>query len=261
MEVACQAAEEAGSLLLKHVHGQLKLGYKEGRANLVTDIDVAAEKCIISVLQSEYPDFGIISEESPAVASDSPYTWVIDPLDGTNNYVHGVPFFAAVIGLAGGPEVLLGVTHDPVRRETFSAEKGRGAWLNGQPMAVSQRKTSRECFLGCDLGYDADRGRAMLEAVGAIWPELGGLRLMGSAALGLAYVACGRLDAYVHPYLYPWDVGAGLALVREAGGEVTDWEGQPATMHCEQVVAGNTTLHGHFLGLIRSNPQLRLKDV
>jgi myo-inositol-1(or 4)-monophosphatase len=101
----------------------------------------------------------------------------------------------------------------------------------------------------------------MLDAVGAIWPELGGLRLMGSAALGLAYVACGRLDAYVHPSLYPWDVVAGLALVGEAGGEVTDWEGQPATMHSTRVVAGNKTLHGHFLGLIRDTPQLRLKGV
>ncbi len=261
MEVACQAAEEAGSLLLKHVHGQLKLGYKEGRANLVTDIDVAAEKCVISVLQSEYPDFGIISEESPAVASDSPYTWVIDPLDGTNNYVHGVPFFSVVIGLAGEGEVLLGVTYDPVRKETFSAERGRGAWVNGQPAVVAQRMAARECFLGCDLGYDADKGRAMLDAVGAIWPELGGLRLMGSAALGLAYVACGRLDAYIHPCLYPWDVAAGLTLVGEAGGEVTDWEGQPATMHSTRVVAGNRTLQEYFLGLIKSNPQLRLKGV
>lgn len=261
MEVACQAAEEAGSLLLKHVHGQLKLGYKEGRANLVTDIDVAAEKCIISILQSEYPDFGIISEESPAVAGDSPYTWVIDPLDGTNNYVHGVPFFAVVIGLAAGPDVLLGVTCDPVRKELFIAERGRGAWLNGQPVAVAQRTSPRECFLGCDLGYDVDRGRAMLDAVGAIWPELGGLRLMGSAALGLAYVACGRLDAYVHPCLYPWDVAAGLALMEGAGGETTDWEGEAATMDSTRVVAGNKALQGYFLGLIRDNPQLRLNGV
>lgn len=261
MEVASQAAEEAGSLLLKHVHGQLKLGYKEGRANLVTDIDVAAEKSIIAVLQSEYPDFGIISEESPAIATNSPYTWVIDPLDGTNNYVHGVPFYAVVIGLASGQEVLLGVTYDPVRKETFSAERGRGAWLNGQPMAVAQRTAPRECFLGCDLGYDADKGKAMLDAVGAIWPELGGLRLMGSAALGLAYVACGRLDAYIHPCLYPWDVAAGLALLEGAGGEITDWEGQAATMHSTRVVAGNKALQGYFLGLIKDNPQLRLKGV
>jgi fructose-1,6-bisphosphatase/inositol monophosphatase family enzyme len=106
VEVASQAAEEAGSLLLKHVHGQLKLGYKEGRANLVTDIDVAAEKSIMAVLQREYPDFGIISEESPAIATDSPYTWVIDPLDGTNNYVHGVPLFSVVIGLCRGDRAL-----------------------------------------------------------------------------------------------------------------------------------------------------------
>jgi myo-inositol-1(or 4)-monophosphatase len=261
VEVASQAAEEAGSLLLKHVHGQLKLGYKEGRANLVTDIDVAAEKSIMAVLQREYPDFGIISEESAAIATDSPYTWVIDPLDGTNNYVHGVPLFSVVIALATSEEVLLGVTYDPVRRDLFAVQRGQGTLLNGQPASVAQRSAPGESFLGCDLGYDAEKGKAVLDAVGAIWPELGGLRLIGSAALGLAYVACGRLDAYIHPCLYPWDVAAGIALVEGGGGVMTDWEGQPATMHSTRVVAANKTLHGYFLRLIQSQPQLRLKGV
>lgn len=261
LEVASQAAEEAGSLLLEHVHGQLKLGYKEGRANLVTDIDVLAEKSVIAVLQREYPDFNILSEESPAISRDSQYTWVIDPLDGTNNYVHGVPFFSVVIALATSQEVLLGVTYDPVRKDLFAVQKGQTTFLNGQPVSVARRSVPRECFLGCDLGYDAERGKAVLDAVGLMWPELGGLRLMGSAALGLAYVACGRLDAYVHPHLYPWDLASGIALVDGAGGELSDWEGKPATMHSTRVVAGNKTLHGHFLRLIESQPQLRLKGV
>ena len=131
LEVASRAAEEAGSLLLKHMYGQLKLGHKEGRANLVTDVDVLAEKTVIGVLQSEYPDFNILSEESPAVARDSQFTWVIDPLDGTNNYVHGVPFICVSIGLALGQEAVLGVIYDPVRKELFTARKGHGASLNG----------------------------------------------------------------------------------------------------------------------------------
>jgi len=261
LEVATQAAEEAGSLLLKHMHGQLKLGYKEGRANLVTDVDVLAEKSVMSVLRSEYPGFDILSEESPAIAQGSPYTWVIDPLDGTNNYVHGVPFFCVAIALASSQEVLLGVTYDPVRRELFAAQKGCSASLNGQPISVARRTLMKECFLGCDLGYDADKGKAMLDAAGSCWPELGGLRLMGSAALGLAYVACGRLDAYIHPRLYPWDLAGAVALVEEAGGKMTDWQGKPATIHSTEIVAGNEIVHRQFLTLIEGQPQLHFKDI
>lgn len=261
LEVATQAAEEAGSLLLKHMHGQLKLGYKEGRANLVTDVDVLAEKSVMSVLRSEYPGFDILSEESPAIAQGSPYTWVIDPLDGTNNYVHGVPFFCVAIALASSQEVLLGVTYDPVRRELFAAQKGYGASVNGQPISVAQRTSMKECFLGCDLGYDADKGKAMLDAAGSCWPELGGLRLMGSAALGLAYVACGRLDAYIHPRLYPWDLAGAVVLVGEAKGKMTDWQGKQATIHSMEIVAGNEIMHRQFLTLIEGQPQLHFKDI
>lgn len=259
LEVASQAAEEAGSLLLKHMYGQLKLGQKEGRANLVTDVDVMAEKAVIGVLQSEFPDFNILSEESPAVARDSQFTWVIDPLDGTNNYVHGVPFICVSVGLAFGPEAILGVIYDPVRKELFAARKGHGASLNGSPISVAQRRATKEAFLGVDLGYDADKGRAMLDFVKAPWPDIGGLRLMGSAALGLTYVACGRLDAYIHPYLYPWDVAAAIALVEESGGKITDWQGKPATIESRVIVAANETLHSEFLRLIQGQLELPLK--
>ncbi len=261
LEVASQAAEEAGSLLLKHMYGQLKLGQKEGRANLVTDVDVMAEKTVIGVLQSEFPDFNILSEESPAVARDSQFTWVIDPLDGTNNYVHGVPFICVSIGLALGQEAVLGVIYDPVRKELFTARKGRGASLNGLPIAVAQRTAIGEAFLGVDLGYDADKGKAMLDFVQVPWPDIGGLRLMGSAALGLTYVACGRLDAYIHPYLYPWDVAAAIALVEESGGKITDWQGKPATIESRVIVAANEALHRDFLKLIQGQSQLRLEGV
>jgi myo-inositol-1(or 4)-monophosphatase len=261
LEVASRAAEEAGSLLLKHMYGQLKLGHKEGRANLVTDVDLMAEKTVIGVLQSEYPDFNILSEESSAVARNSQFTWVIDPLDGTNNYVHGVPFICVSIGLALGQEAVLGVIYDPVRKEIFTAQKGRGASLNGLPISVAQRTAIGEAFLGADLGYDADKGKAMLDFVQATWPDTGGLRLMGSAALGLTYVACGRLDAYIHPCLSPWDVAAAIALVEESGGKITDWQGNPATIESKAIVAANEVLHREFLRLIRDQSQLRLKGV
>ena len=261
LQVASRAAEEAGSLLLKHMYGQLKLGQKEGRANLVTDVDVMAEKTVIGVVQSEFPDFNILSEESPAVARDSQFTWVIDPLDGTNNYVHGVPFICVSVGLALGREVVLGVIYDPVRKELFTARKGHGASLNGVPISVAQRTATKEAFLGVDLGYDADKGKAMLDFVKVPWPDIGGLRLMGSAALGLTYVACGRLDAYIHPYLYPWDVAAAISLVEESGGKITDWQGQPATIESRVIVAANEALHAEFLKLIQGQLELPLKGV
>ena len=255
--VASQAAEEAGSLLLKHMYGQLKLGQKEGRANLVTDLDVAAEKMVIGVLQDEYPDFNIVSEESPAVSRDSQFTWVIDPLDGTNNYVHGIPFICVSIGLALGQEAVMGVIYDPVRKELFTARKGHGAFLNGLPISVAKRNTIGEAFLGVDLGYDADKGRAMLDFIKLPWPDIGGLRLIGSAALGLTYVACGRLDAYIHPCLYPWDVAGAIVLVQESGGKITDWQDRPATIETKVVAAANETLHGQFLKLIQGQEPLR----
>jgi myo-inositol-1(or 4)-monophosphatase len=261
LEVASRAAEEAGSLLLKHMHGQLKLGQKEGRANLVTDVDILAEKTVIEVLQGEFPDFNILSEESPAVVRDSQFTWVIDPLDGTNNYVHGVPFICVSVGLALGQDVVLGVIYDPVRKELFTAREGHGALLNGAPISVAQRTAVREAFLGVDLGYDADKGRAMLDFLKVPWPDIGGFRLMGSAALGLTYVACGRLDAYIHPYLYPWDLAAAIALVEEAGGKITDWQGQSATIESRVIIAANETLHGELLKLIQGQLELPLEGI
>jgi len=257
-EVAAHAAQEAGSLLLKHASGQLKLGYKQGRGNLVTDVDVLAEKCVIAILREEYPDFNIVSEESPAILHDSQFTWIIDPLDGTNNYVHGVPFFCVAIALLREDDLVLGLTYDPVRRELFSAERGRGASLGELPIHVAGRTLLRESFLGCDLGYDGEKGQAILNNLSVHFPGMGGLRLMGSAALGLTYVACGRLDGYVHPHLYPWDIAAGVVLVEEAGGKITDWENRPATEDTKEVVASNEALHGDFLKMVQEREQLHL---
>ena len=254
LEVATQAAEEAGSLFLEHVHGERQLSYKEGRANIVTDVDVLVEQRIITLLQAEYPGYNILSEESAAVDNDSEYTWVIDPLDGTNNYVHGIPFYSVSIALTSSKEILLGLIYDPWMRELFVAEKGAGARLNGQPVVVSERTSIEGSFIGCDMGYDAEAGARILETVKSSWPQMCGIRIMGSAVLGLAYVACGRLDLYVHPYLYPWDIASGILLVREAGGEVTDWEGKPSIIMNNQILAGNKKVHQAFIRLLTDQP-------
>ncbi|MBL7120164.1 MAG: inositol monophosphatase [Dehalococcoidia bacterium] len=259
LEVASQAADEAGSLLLEHVYEEREIKYKEGRANIVTDVDVLVENRIIALLQSEYPDYNVLSEESAAITNDSAYTWVIDPLDGTNNYVHGIPFYSVAIALTNSYEVLLGLTYDPWRKELFVAQKGAGAWLNGQPISVSERTSMEGSFIGCDMGYDAEAGAAILEGFRNSWPQMCGIRIMGSAVLGLAYVACGRLDLYIHPYLYPWDVASGILLVKEAGGKVTDWESEPASIYGRQILAGNETVHHQFMNLMKAEFQLGLK--
>ena len=255
LEVASQAAEEAGNILMEHVNEERELKYKEGRANIVTDVDVLAEKRIIALIQNEYPGHNILSEEASAITNDSEYTWVIDPLDGTNNYVHGIPFYCVAIALTDSSDVLQGVIYDPWRSELFAAQKGGRAWLNGEPISVSERTSLEGCFVGCDMGYDAQAGAGILDGVRDSWPQICGVRIMGSAALGLAYVACGRLDLYVHPYLYPWDLASGILLVREAGGKVTNWQDVPATAYDRQILAGNEKLHHQFLKLMRGELQ------
>lgn len=260
LEVGTGAAQEAGSLLLQHVHGERQLSYKEGRSNIVTEVDILAEKKIIGLIQSEYPDHNILSEESPGIANGSRFTWVIDPMDGTNNYAYGIPHYSVGLALVSGEDILLGLTYDPVRKELFTAQKEGGSWLNGQPVRVSQRTSVGSAFIGSDMGYDPDAGAMILDTVRATWPRMAGLRIMGSAVLGLAYVACGRLDGYVHPSLYPWDLAGGILLVHEAGGEITDWEGEPANMSNKQVVAGNRAIHRGLLGLLTGEFQIGLEQ-
>jgi len=260
LEVATRAAEEAGSLLLDQMYRERQLSYKEGRANIVTEADMAAEKEIIGLLQHEYPDHNILSEESPRIANGSQYTWVIDPMDGTNNYAYGIPHFSVALALVGDEEVLLGVTYDPVRKEVFAADRGGVARLNGQPIAVAERTSVEHAFIGCDMGYEPEAGARVLDIVRATWPRMAGLRVMGSAVLGLAYVACGRLDGYIHPSLYPWDLAGGILLVQEAGGVVTGWEGEPVGISSKRVVAGSKAIQPQLLGLVRGEYQPGLES-
>ena len=246
MAVAMEAARCAGSVLIQRFHTQKEVRYK-GRGNLVTDVDVAAEKAALQVLTREYPDFCILSEESDPVTTGSPYTWVLDPLDGTRNYASGVPHFCVVVALAREGQMLLGVTYDPVRDEMFTALAGGGAYLNGGPIAVSTGREMLQCLLAFDMGYVDEGGARALEMVQALWPRLQSIRIMGSGALGLAYAACGRVDLYFHHRLFPWDIASGLLLVSEAGGIVVDRTGAPATVNSPSVICSNAELVARFL--------------
>lgn len=248
-EVAIEAVRGAGETLKASFRGQRHIEVK-GRGNIVTDADLRVEKALTSLLSREYPNFAVLGEESPETPTDSPYTWVVDPLDGTNNYTWGIPFWAVVLALARGNEVLLGLIYDPLRDELFRAEKGKGAFLNEEPMRVSATKTVPQAIIGTDLGYVDENGNLMLELMGRIWPGMHAMRIMGSGALGMAYAACGRLDIYFHPLLYPWELGCGGLLVVEAGGKATDWQGNPLGVRSSSAIAANEALHGEIMRLV-----------
>jgi myo-inositol-1(or 4)-monophosphatase len=245
-EVAVQAVREAGDIIMAHFHGEKRISYKKGRSNIVTDVDILAEERITQILQREYPHYSIMTEESADIAGDSPYTWIIDPIDGTRNYAYGIPHFCVALALARGEELLLGISYDPVRGELFRAEKGQGAFLNDYPVAVSTKTSLGESLVGFDMGYDAEIGQEILGVASALWPGVVSVRVMGSAALGLAYAACGRLDLYIHLALYPWDLASGILLVTEAGGVVTELDGQPVGIQSRSVIATSRGIHQEF---------------
>jgi len=249
-EVAAGAAREAGKILKAHFRTENRVQYK-GRANIVTDIDLKSEQSLKTLLQAEYPDHSILSEESQAINGDSSYKWILDPLDGTNNYSFGIPFFSIVIALTRGKDVLLGIVYDPLRDEMFSAQKGKGAALNNSPIHVTTKVTVKDSLIGLDLGYVDENGKKSLEFITRLWPQMYAYRIMGSAALGMAYTACGRLDLYFHLLLYPWELACGSLLVTEAGGLVTDLKGKPLKAWGNSVIASNRAVHADFLRILR----------
>ncbi|MEW6033427.1 MAG: inositol monophosphatase family protein [Chloroflexota bacterium] len=250
LDVAIQVVREAGSVLLDHSHNARTVGWK-GKSNVVTDADVLAEKVILEALRREFPAHGILAEESGRGGPEAEYAWTVDPLDGTNNFIFGIPFYCVTVALTRGEDVLLGVTYDPLRRELFHAVKGGGAFLNGSPIAVSPREQLEKTLVGFDMGYDPEGGKVILGVAARLWQRVHSLRLLGSAALGLAYVACGRMDIYCHRCLFPWDIAGGMLLVREAGGVVTDWGGVPGTPSTCQLIAANPALHRQFRSMLQ----------
>ena len=246
MEAARQAAEIGGAILLNRFDGVKEVSFK-GRGNIVTDVDTEVEAAI----------FASLGRESKGASPESGPVWIVDPLDGTRNYASGIPFFAVVVGLALDGEVLVGVTYDPVRDEMFHAERGRGALLNGEPIRVSSRTSISDCIVGMDLSYSNDGAVNGLNVIRSIWPGMQTARVMGSAALGIAYAAAGRTDLYFHHQLEPWDQVTGILLVEEAGGVVTDRTGQRARLYSDGLVASNSSLHADFMRLTNGMPWRR----
>ncbi|MBI4456639.1 MAG: inositol monophosphatase [Acidobacteria bacterium] len=244
---AREAALAAGALLRDHFGAMQDVTQKRGQ-DLLTEHDVAAERIILEILRRRFPDHRILAEESGEVgAPGGTYCWIVDPLDGTQNYAHGVPHFDVSLSLIDGDDVLLGVTYAPIAHELLWAAKGCGAFLGDRPIHVSETADLADAVVTTSLPSDWRRARRLLHFHTRLIGRSLSQRRAGAAALDMAYVAAGRFDAMTHPEIQPWDVSAGLALVREAGGKITDFYGGDVSPHAGSVVASNGHIHEALL--------------
>jgi len=257
--VAINTASKAGEWVKTKLGAYQQLDLKASPSDLVTEVDKGAEALIRNLLNTHFPHHDILGEEGVKPGSeasrraihemkDSEYLWIVDPIDGTTNFVHGFPYFSISIALAHKGEVIVGVVYDPNRDEMFVGEKGKGAYVRGRRMRVSKESALSESLIAS--GLPADREAALpanLAGIEAIAPKVRNIRLAGSAALHMAYVAAGRLSGFWEIGLNTWDMAAGKLLVEEAGGTVTDTVGRPYRLETRNVVATNGSIHESLL--------------
>lgn len=249
LEVAVHAARAAGNIVAAGFGSHRTTDFKR-RNDPVTEIDRAAETAINEILSTHRPGDGIIGEEGTDRAGDG-RTWLIDPLDGTVNFVHGLPHVSVSVALYEGDVPLVGVVHDPLRDETFTAVAGEGTGINGEPARVSGTTDLQQALVVTGFPYDHHQHpAAYVRTIEAMLHEVNGIRRLGSAALDLCYVAAGRLDAYWEYNLSPWDIAAGLLIVTEAGGAVTTPSGDRATPWERHIVAANPELHERVRAIV-----------
>jgi myo-inositol-1(or 4)-monophosphatase len=256
LNVMIKAAHKAGRMLkrdfgeVEHLQVSLK-----GPANFVTIADQRAEEMLREELEHARPGYGFVGEEGGVrEGSDKTHRWIVDPVDGTLNFLHGIPHFAISIALEREGTIIAGVVYNPASDDLFTAERGKGAFLNDQRLRVAARKRLADAVVACALPHpsrgDVERAR---NEHSAVQDKVAGMRRFGAAALDLAWVAAGRLDAYWERNLSPWDVAAGIALVREAGGFVTDLDGRDEMLKTGDILAGNEAIHRELLQVLKQS--------
>ena len=241
VNIAVRAARRAGEIMVRQWNQLESLKVVEkSRNEFVSQVDQAAEAAIIEVIRDHYPEHAILAEESGA-AGEHEYQWIIDPLDGTTNYLHGFPQFSVSIGVMRKDELEHGVVYDPLRQEIFSASRGQGAQLDGRRIRVSKRTTIQQSLVGTGFPYRANlvHMERYLNMLRVVMQESAGVRRPGSAALDLCYVAAGRVDAFFELGLSKWDIAAGALIIREAGGRISDFHGGDGYLESGNVIAGN----------------------
>ncbi len=245
------AAAFKGAKVLLSRFGRIEQIRQKGTNDLVTEADTGAEQAIIDSIRSRFPDHGFLAEESGSDHGNSGDRWIIDPLDGTTNYAHRLEIFSTSVAFARNDEILVGVVLDPVRGELFTAIRDRGACLNGRPISVSKAGQLSESLLVTGFPYDIDSCiDPIVDRFSRCLKAAQGMRRLGSAALDLCYVACGRFDGFWESHLKPWDSAAGVLVAREAGGRVTDFSNQAHRLDSGQLLATNGRIHEEMISLL-----------
>ena len=247
------AARLAGAGLMRRFHARHELEVElKGPADFVSEADRESERTLARGLLGAYPRYGFVAEESAPTAPGASSRFVVDPLDGTTNFLHGLPHFAVAVALEREGELVAGLVLDPCLDELFVAERGRGAWLGRQRLHVSEDRDLSRALVGTGIPHAnaPSRHRAALAMLRAVMPEVAGIRRLSAAALDLAYIAAGRFEAFYERGLARWDMAAGALLVREAGGRVTDLRGGPSFLAAGEVLATNGRLHARMLKLL-----------
>ncbi len=252
LKTAEYAARQAGDLLTKRFTRELKIE-KKGRINLVTDADRASEELIKRIISETYPEHSFLAEEGTGTKSGSPYLWVVDPLDGTTNFAHGLPIWCVSIGLLKDREIIAGCVYNPNLDECFTAERGSGACLNGHPIAVSTTQTLDDALLATGFPYDIRESPLdNLSQFASFAKSARAVRRAGAAALDLAYTACGRFDGFWEFKLSPWDIAAGILLIEEAGGQATSYSGDQYDIYQGELLASNGKIHNAMIEILRN---------
>ena len=248
LDSAVEIARQAGNLIQEYAAKNIGYEFK-GEQDLVTEADRSSEALIIEYLQSHFPDHAIVAEESGEHLGTADYCWYVDPLDGTTNFAHGFPVYNVTLALEHKGELIAGVIHDPTRGETFTAERGSGAFLNGKRISVS--KTAELSRALSATGFPSRKRHKSINVHFFYQTSIRsqGVRRAGSAAIDLAYVSCGRLDLFWEFRLNPWDIAAGVLILQEAGGKITDMHGAPIQLRGPHVLATNGQLHPEAVDL------------
>lgn len=251
-EVLFEAADEAGKIITSHYNRVFSIGRKKEYNDLVTEVDHESERKIIEVIHKHFPEHNVLSEECGDLNMSSDYVWIVDPIDGTVNYAHALPIFSVSIGLEINKEVVMGIVYNPVMNERFYSEKGKGAFLNDNKISVSKTGKLRDSLLVTGFPYGAkdNAGNCIDHFVNFL--KLGlPIRRLGSAALDLCYVACGRFDGYWEVSLNPWDMSAGALILNEAGGKLTRFSGDEFSIYKKQVLATNGKIHDEMIEVLK----------
>ena len=245
-----KAAKAAGVVILKNYKNVGKVKFKAPRS-LLTKADILSEKTIIKTIRKKFPDHNFLSEECGKIRKDSEYTWIIDPVDGTTNFVAKIPEFAVSVALAKNDEILMGVVYNPCTNEMFFAEKGKGSYLNNKKLQVSKKNKLKDCIVGFSLPINIATGKKALSILNKTYGKFRALRNSGSAALNLCYVADKRCDLYFSLNIKAWDIAAAKLIAEEAGCKVINLNGKRWNINDKTIVASNKILHNKFIKLLK----------